>query len=164
MDQTARFALPMLVAGQSQKEWFHNEALLRADALLCATVEGPPLAQPPAGPAEGECFIVAAGATGAWAGQDGALAFFTEGGWRLIAPIEGLRALDRTSGETWLRRNGSWECGIVRAQEIRIDGQTVVRERQPGPAAPSGGTVIDTECRATLAALIAALQAHGLIG
>lgn len=42
MDQTARFALPMLVAGQSQKEWFHNEALLRADALLCATVEGPP--------------------------------------------------------------------------------------------------------------------------
>lgn len=164
MDLTARFAMPMLVPGQMQKEWFHNEALLTLDALLCPTVEGPPAAQPPASPVEGQCFIVAAGATGAWTGHDGALAVWTGGGWRFIPAREGLRALDALNGEMLLRRNGGWEAGIVRAKEIRIDGQTVVQERQPSPPAPSGGTVVDAECRAALAALMTALQAHGLIG
>lgn len=164
MDLTARFAMPLLVAGQLQKEWFHNEALLTVDALLCPTVEGPPAAQPPSSPVEGQCFIVAAGATGGWTGHDGALAVWTEGGWRFVAAREGLRALDRASGEMLLHRNGSWEAGILRAQEVRIDGQAVVRERQSAPAAPSGGTVVDAECRAALGAVMAALQAHGLIG
>jgi hypothetical protein len=164
MDQTARFAMPLLAPGQSQKEWFHNEALQTIDALLCAMVEGPPVAQPPASPAEGQCFIIASGGSGAWAGKDGNLAAFTEGGWKFIAPSEGLRALDRASGQTLLRRNGGWESGIVRAQEVRIGGQLVVRERQPAVAAPTGGTTVDAECRSAVAALLAALQAHGLIG
>jgi hypothetical protein len=163
MEQTARFALPMLAPGQAQKEWFHNEALQRVDTLLCPVVESAPLAQPPASPAEGQCFIVAAGAAGAWAGHDGALAAFTPGGWRFISPIEGLRVLDRASGEIWLRRGGSWESGIVRAQEIRVAGQTVIRQRQPAISQPSGGTTIDAECRSAVTALLGALQAHGLV-
>ena len=164
MDQTARFALPLLAPGQSQKEWFHNEALLRVDTLLCPVVEGAPMAQPPASPVEGQCFIVASGGTGAWAGKDGALAAYGEGGWRFVTAGEGLQVYDRASGETLLRRNGSWESGIVRAQEVQVDGQTVVRERQGNISAPSGGTTIDAECRSAIAALLAALQAHGLIG
>ncbi len=31
---TPRFALPLLFAGQAQKEFFVNEALLRADMVL----------------------------------------------------------------------------------------------------------------------------------
>ena len=87
MDQTARFALPQLSPGQARKEWFHNEALQRIDALLCPVVEGPPLALPPSGPLPGACYLVAAGASGAWAGQDGALAVFSDGGWRFVTPI-----------------------------------------------------------------------------
>ena len=78
--------------------------------------------------------------------------------------VEGLRALDRVTGETLLRHNGNWEAGIVRAREVRIDGQTVVRERQAPISTPSGGATVDVECRAAVAALLAALQAHGLIG
>lgn len=147
-----------------QKEWFHNEALQRVDTLLCPVVEGPPLAQPPANPIAGQCFLVAGAATGAWAGNDGALAAFTDAGWRFVAPIEGLRVLDRPSGETWLRRNGSWEIGIVRALEVRIGGQTILRDRQAAIPSPAGGTTVDAECRSAVAALLAALQAHGLIG
>jgi hypothetical protein len=164
MDQTARFALPYLAPGQSQKEFFHNEALARIDALLCPIVAGAPLASPPASPAAGACYLVESSATGAWSGQDGALACFTDGGWRFIAPIEGMTAVDQVSGITWVRRNNSWESGVVRAQEIRISGQTVLRERQPAIADPAGGGVVDTECRAAISALLAALGAHGLIG
>src|SRR5436190_7808713 len=113
MDQTARFALPQLTPGQAQKEWYHNEALQRIDMLLCPAVEGAAIAAPPVSPAAGACYLVATGATGAWAGQDGALATFTEGGWRFVAPIEGARVLDRTSGQMMVRRGGSWEAGVV---------------------------------------------------
>lgn len=53
MDQTPRFALPHLYPGQTQKEWFHNEALQRIDVLLCPAVDGPAMTSPPASPAVG---------------------------------------------------------------------------------------------------------------
>lgn len=163
MDQTARFALPLLAPGQLQKELFHNEALQRADALLSPVVEGAPSATPPASPSVGACYVVGGSATGSWSGQDGSLASFTGGGWRFVAPIEGLRVLDRASGEMLLRRNGAWESGIIRAQELRIGGQAVVKSRQGAIADPSGGSVTDAECRAAVAAILTAMRSHGLI-
>jgi hypothetical protein len=80
MDQTARFSLPYLAPGQMQKEFFHNEALQRIDTLLCPIVEGPASATPPSNPPLGSCYLVSAGAVGAWAGHDGALASFSEAG------------------------------------------------------------------------------------
>ena len=163
MDDTARFALPQLAPGQAQKEWFHNEALQRIDLLLCPVIEGAALAAPPAGPAAGACYLVASGATGAWAGKDGMLAGYTEGGWRFIAPVEGARVLDRSSGQMVLRRNGTWESGIVRGQQLQIDGSTVVRERQAAIADPAGGSLIDSQCRSAVSAILSMLRAHGLI-
>ena len=164
MDQTARFALPYLVPGQMQKELFHNEALQRIDALLCPVIEGAAAASPPPAPLIGSCYLVAAGANGAWSGHDGALACFSEGGWRFIAPVEGMSLLERSSGQMLSRRSGAWETGILRGQELRVDGMTVVRNRQPAIGDPSGGTVADAECRAAVSQILAALRAHGLIG
>ena len=147
-----------------QKELFHNEALLTIDTLLCPVVEGPAAATPPSAPAIGSCYLVAADATGAWAGQDGALACFSEGGWRLVAPLEGMSLVDRLSGQQITRRSGAWETGIVRAQELQVDGVTVVRDRQPAIGDPSAGTVVDSECRAAVVQLLGAMRAHGLIG
>jgi len=109
------------------------------------------------------CYLVASGATGAWAGKDGMLAGYTEGGWRFIAPVEGARVLDRSSGQMVLRRNGTWESGIVRGQQLQIDGSTVVRERQAAIADPAGGSVIDSQCRSAVSAILSMLRAHGLI-
>lgn len=164
MDQTARFALPHLAPGQAQKEWFHNEALQRIDMLLCPAVQGVALTTPPTNPPVGSCYLIASGATGAWLGQDGALAGFTDAGWRYVAPIEGASLLDRLSGQTIVRRDGAWETGVARVQEVRIDDQTVLRERQPAIADPIGGTVADSECRTSVIDILAMLRAHGLMG
>ena len=149
--------------GQTQKEWFHNEALQRIDLLLCAAVEGPPQPDPPASSLIGQCFVAGDSATGAWAGHDGALAGFTEGGWRFVAPAEGMKVTVRTTGETMLYRNGAWESGIVRGLEFRVGGQAVLKARQPAIAEPAGGSTIDAEGRAAISALLGALRAHGLI-
>ena len=163
MDQTERFALPYLAPGQMQKEYYHNEALQRIDALLCPVVEGPPAAVPPASPAVGSCHLVASGASGDWAGQEGALAWFSEGGWRFAAPVEGMGVVNRASGERIDYRDGAWVAGIVMAQEVRVDGQTVLRGRQGPVADPSGGTVVDSQCRTAVSQMLGALRAHGLI-
>ena len=47
-ETSARFALPLLVPGQAQKEAFHNEALAASDCALHACVESGPLPDPPA--------------------------------------------------------------------------------------------------------------------
>ncbi len=118
---------------------------------------------PPANPPLGSCYIVGSGATGAWAGQDGALAACTDGGWRFVAPIDGLRVRDRISGQSVVRRGAAWETGVARVQEVRVDDQIVLRERQPAIADPAGGSVVDGECRSAVANILAALRAHGLI-
>ena len=163
MEQSARFALPYLSPGQAQKEWFHNEALQRIDMLICAAVEGVAANDPPPTPKPGECFLVGDLPTGDWAGQAGVLAGYSDGGWRFVAPAEGMRLLVRSTGETMVRLNGGWETGIVRASEVQVGGTRVVGPRQPTILAPSGGTVVDGEARSAIAQIVAALQAHGLV-
>lgn len=163
MEQTPRWTLPLLVAGQAQKEYFHNEALVRIDALLHGRVESADVAMPPASPAIGQCWIVATGASGAWAGQAGALACWTEGGWRFIAPRAGLSIAVADRGHA-LRHDGSaWRDEAVRAEGLFVDGKRVVRERQGAVPLPAGGATIDAESRTAIAAIVAALHSHGLI-
>ena len=153
----------MLAPGQQQKELYHNEAVQQIELLLCPVVEGAATVAPPTNPAMGNCYLVASGATGEWAGHDDALAGFTDGGWRFVTPIEGMNLFDRATGQMVLRRNGSWETGIARCQEVRINGDTVLRNRQSAIASPAGGSVADAECRSAVSSILAALRAHGLI-
>lgn len=144
MPCTARFALPLLATAQAQKEVAHNEALTLLDALVHAAIEDGPLASPPAVAVSGQCWLVAAGAVDAWAGQAGNLAIRTEGGWRFAVPRRGMRIV-RLSDSAWLRYDG---------------GGWVVPGAIPTPA---GGVTIDSEARSTIAALILLLRAHGLL-
>ena len=162
-DTSARFALPFVVPGQAQKEAYHNEALVLLDAALHAAAEQGPLATPPADPEEGECWIVAAGATAAWAGKADALACRTGGGWRFVAPVPGMLVWDKASG-VWLHWLGSgWSDGTLPATALSIGGEQVVGPRLPDVPSPSGGTTIDAEARTAIDALIATLKSHGLI-
>ena len=162
-DTSARFALPFILPGQAQKEAYHNEALSLIDVALHAVVEEGPLAAPPVGPDEGRCWIVADGATGDWAGKAGAIAGWTEGGWRFIAPVPGMMAWNIDIG-CWLHWTGeSWSDGSLPAVALSIGGQQVVGPRLADVPNPSGGTTIDAEARAAVDALIATLKSHGLI-
>lgn len=91
MTATARLALPLIEAGQAQKHVTHNEALAALDRLVQALVIDRDLAAPPASPAEGAGYIVAASPTGAWTGQAGRIATWVSGGWTFTVPAAGLR-------------------------------------------------------------------------
>jgi hypothetical protein len=151
------------IAGQAQKEFTHNEALQTLDMLVGGCVEGPPQASPPASPAIGSAYLVASGATGAWAGNANCVAAWTSGGWRFVAPTEGLQLLDRSSGSLSVYWSGSWKLGVLRANSVQIGGVQVVGARQPAISAPSGGSLVDAEARNAVSAILAALQSHGLI-
>ena len=146
-----------------QKELQVNESLQRIDLILCALVEGPPASDPPAVPMAGQCYLVGEAPSGDWIGNAGAIAGYTDGGWRFVAPPEGAQLLDRMTGEAIVRRGGIWETGIVRAREVQVGGQAVLGARQPSIAGPEGGSVIDAEARSAIAAMIAAMEAHGLV-
>lgn len=166
-DHTARLSLPLLHAAQAQKETTHNEALTRIDLLLHGCVIGvaedtPPVATP-ADPAPGACWIVGDAPTGAWAGMAGHVAGHVAGGWRFVAPREGM-ALWWTGGETIVRfRGGAWRVGEVRASRILIGGVAVIGEQHAAIAAPNGGNTVDLEARTTLSNVLEALRGHGLI-
>lgn len=136
-----RFGLPLLFPGQAQKEMFVNEAHALADALLHGAIEGEAPA-PPATPADGENWLVGAPATGDWAGHEGKLACRQAGNWLFVLPRDGMRLLDRSTGQD-RRFHGTW-----RIPEEALE--------------PIGGSVVDAQARAAVLQLIVALKVAGI--
>lgn len=137
-----RFSIPMLFSGQSQKEVTVNEAIVLADMLLHPVIQGNASATP-ATPAFGQGWIIAAAATGIFAGHDDSIAVWTDGGWRFAHPVAGMKVYDVSLGchRTW---TGTWRIATT-------------------PTTPSGGSVIDAQARAAIAALISALKDAAII-
>lgn len=162
-DSTSRLALPLLDPGQAQKEMSHNEALARLDLLVQPVVVAVGTDDPPATPAPGQCWIVGDAPTGAWAGNAGALAGWTDGGWRFVAPSKGMAVAIGGTGVSARFAAGGWRVGELVGSAVLIAGQQVVGPRAAAIPLPSGGTTVDGEARAAIDALIAALVNHGLI-
>jgi len=131
-----------MLSGQSQKELTVNEAVLSADILLHTAVQAV-VATVPATPALGQCWLVGSGATGAFTGQVDRIAAWSEGGWRFIAPRDGMRAFDILTSAHRIYAGGAWR--LIAA-----------------PAAPTGGTVIDTQARTAISGIITALKSAGI--
>lgn len=91
MPDTPLIGLPLIEASQAQKHVTHNEALLRLDAVLHLAVISRAVATPPASPADGARYLVAASATGDWLGHSGHVAFHEAGAWRFAIPKAGWR-------------------------------------------------------------------------
>jgi hypothetical protein len=110
---TPNLGLPTLAQGQAQKEITHNEALLRLDAMVQASVRSRALATPPASPANGERWIVPPGAGGAWVGQADRIAFWRETAWAFFVPANGWRVQveDERIAVVW--SDGAWRDRIV---------------------------------------------------
>ncbi len=140
-DATVRHALPMLFAGQAQREAFVNEALARIDAALhpCVTEER---ASPPAASEDGDAYLVAASPSGDWQDHAHTIAVWQGQHWLFAQPVHGMTLLDGSTGER-LVFDGTWQ-------------------RQPAPASPSGGVTIDAQARSAIDAIIAALKIKGI--
>ena len=163
MNSTARLGLPFLSAGQAQKELFVNESLQALDILVAGAVEEPPSNVPPAAPQLGSCYITDAAPTGAWAGKPHHVAAFTEAGWILSQPREGMTFEVKSKGVQAVYRAGLWVIGDISGWRLVIGGKQVVSERLGPIGSPSGGTIVDGEARAVLDQILAALRQHGLI-
>ena len=166
-DTTSRLALPQLQPGQAQKETTHNEALAILDIAVQPSVLALGATVPPANPQPGDSWVLGATPIGEWVGHAFALAGWTAGGWRFVAPYEGMMVWD--IGERQVARfgAGSWASGIISGSKIKIGGVTVVGARRAAianpPATPSGSTLADAEARSAIGAILDALRGHGLI-
>lgn len=92
-------SLPYIQPAQAQKHVTHNEALRILDATVQLSVDALGTAAPPATAEAGDRFIVASGASGAWAGQEGAIAVFADSAWTFYAPQLGWIAFVRSEGQ-----------------------------------------------------------------
>ncbi len=117
MTETARFGLTLLEAAQAQKHVTVNEALARLDALAAARVEGLGVTSPPAA-TEGEVWGVGTGAGGDWAGQDGRLALWLNGGWAFADAVVGWQVWNAATASRWTRVAGGW----VEAAQVESPG------------------------------------------
>jgi hypothetical protein len=137
-----RFGLPLLFAGQAQKEFSVNEAHALTDALLHCAIEGE-VPDPPATPVDGTAWLIGAVATGEWSGHDGSIACRQGANWLYVTPRDGMRVLDRSSGQIRMFL-GTWKIAAI-------------------PAPLIGGSVVDSEARAAILQLIGALRTAGVL-
>lgn len=136
-----RLGLPLLYAGQSQKEFYVNEAHALIDSLLHGAIENV-ANTPPATPGAGQTWLVGAAPTADWSGQAGKLASWQGVGWLFTTPRDGMRILNRANGQD-MRYFGGWLTPTA-------------------ATAPSGGSTIDVQARVAISQLISALSAAGV--
>ncbi len=139
---TPRFSLPLLYAGQSQKELYVNEGFFLADALMHCAIESES-ATPPTSPVDGQSWLIATGASGVWAGEAGKLACRQGGHWILVQPTNGMAILNKATGQLIRRVGGVWKAPTA-------------------PAQPSGGTVVDSQARDSINLLLQKLRDAGI--
>ncbi|WP_237154981.1 DUF2793 domain-containing protein [Oryzibacter oryziterrae] len=107
MSDTPNLALPLLAASQAQKHVTHNEALDQLDSLVLLSVASRSLTSPPSSPGDGDRYIPASGATGAWSGKDGKLAVYS-GGWSFLTPNKGWIAYVEDETTLAVYKGSSW--------------------------------------------------------
>ena len=133
MTDTPNLTLPYIFASQAQKHVTHNEAIRALDCLVQLSVESRALTSPPASPVEGSGYVVAAGASDAWAGKSDKIAAFQDGAWAFYAPKDGWIAWVASENILivydfghvvaclygrwrWRRRHGSWHVDRPRGR------------------------------------------------
>lgn len=120
MAETRHLALPLLDSAQAQKHVTMNTALTRLDALGAPGAISRARAEPPTAFADGDVYLVAAGASGDWAGRDGMIAFADNLGWSFAAPqvgrrlwIEDERLEVMFDGAAWVAALGATDAGAA---------------------------------------------------
>jgi len=116
MSTSPRANATYYASGQANGYLKVNDILNKLEAFAQLTVLDRDLSTPPGSPSNGDCYIVKATGTGAWAGQDGKIAVYYNG-WlaseagAFLDPIEGMRVYVADE-DTYLVYNGSAWKGV----------------------------------------------------
>lgn len=104
-DTTPTLGLTVLTEGQDAAEVSVNSSFNIIDALFAGAEDF--TATPPGSPTNGQVYLVATGATGAWAGQDGKVAAYYTG-WIFLTPKEGWRIFVKDEDAEYLYDGTAW--------------------------------------------------------
>lgn len=110
MSQSPRLKLSYILPQQAQKHVSANESFRRLDALVQLSVKSAILAAEPPAPAEGDAYILPAGAAGAsWSLlAAGTVAAFQDGQWLEHSPRPGWRAYVESAGKFHIYNGAVW--------------------------------------------------------
>jgi hypothetical protein len=108
VENTSRLDLPYIMPSQAQKHVTYNDALRMLDCLVQPVVKSRTLSAPPASPAAGDGYIVAAGSADAWAGKENSVACFVDGAWQFFTPAAGWQFYDAGAGERIVFTGTGW--------------------------------------------------------
>ena len=107
-ETTPRLGLPFIIASQAQKHITHNEALRDLDVLVHLTVEDNTQTTPPTDATDGQCYVVADGATGEWSGRATQIAVRKDQAWHFYIPTEGWTCWLRSRNAMMVFEGYSW--------------------------------------------------------
>lgn len=124
MSETYQFKLPFIEAAQAQKHVTVNEALARMDALAQLRVQSR-VVDVPAATVDGQTYIVSAGATGVWAGQDHRIALFLNGGWEFVDALDGWSAWVIDEAAELRFQAGVWDFTVAPGDPNKASADTV---------------------------------------
>lgn len=113
MSTTARLQLPYIAPQQAQKQVTYNAAMAALDLLVQPSVKSRTTTAPPGAPAEGDSYIVAPSATGAWAGKDGKFATWLDGAWTFKAAANGWLSYVEDSAQIAVCQSGAWSALVT---------------------------------------------------
>jgi hypothetical protein len=143
-DQTTKLGLPFVMPAQAQKHVTVNEGLLRLDALVQLAVESRSVTSQPGSPTDGGVWIAPAGKTGPeWGGYtDWSLAYYRDGSWEPIAPLEGWRAWVKDEDVVVSWTGSAWSAALpVTTIELGHASDTTLSRYGSGLIAVEGGVL-----------------------
>ncbi len=108
-DISPNLNLPFLLSSQAQKHLILNQSLLTIDNLLMLSVISNELSSPPTNPQEGDRYIVANNASGAWTGKEHQIACYNNLGWHFIEPKNGFLAYLSSGNKILCFRGNIWD-------------------------------------------------------
>jgi hypothetical protein len=113
MSETTQLNLPLLSPSQAQKHVTVNEAFSRLDGLTQMVLASRSVTMPPASATDGVSYAVPSGGVNAWAGQDGNLAIYANGGWVFATPRRGWRGFVADESAMVVHDGTAWQDGVL---------------------------------------------------
>lgn len=114
---TPRLGAPELTSGQAAPETTVNEQIRYVEAFAGAHFMDRDLTAPPGSPADGDCYLVKATATGAWSGKDGKIALYVNTSWVFITAKEGFSFWVDDEDIQIIYDGSAWNVGAGGASE-----------------------------------------------
>jgi Protein of unknown function (DUF2793) len=143
MANSPNLTLPFLDAAQAQKHVTHNDALRVLDALVQPAVLSRMLTSPPGTLADGDRYIVPAGATGAWTAQTGKIAAYQDGAWAFYGPRTGWIAWVTAETALLIYSSGVWGPLLGSLQNLAMVGINATADTTNKLAVRSSATLFD---------------------